>query len=257
MKRHHDIQIQVARKAGVGKGHIILDAGTGPAALLAVGLAGLVGEEGSVIAVDHEKGYIPKIRDAISKSEFPERISFLVGDLRYIPIRDHSLDAAMSLDTIQNMYGNTLAVEEVVKAYIGESMRIVKAGGKVAVGTRHLIPRNRAQEVYFELRIFEKKLEYVLWGEQSRYYFEHELLSWFKKAGAQEVEAEVMEHDIPYPRDARIYANDRIKGRLEQVEPHSMKVKLEEEFQKLLNKLETYGEEWLPTLMLCWTKRPQ
>lgn len=115
-----------------------------------------------------------------------------------------------------------------------------EGGGKVVVGTRHPIPRNKAQEVYFELRIFEKKLEYILWGEQSRHYFEHELLSWFKKAGAQEVEAEVMEHNIPFPSDARKHANDRIDGRLKQVEPHSVRAKLEEEFRKLLEKSETY-----------------
>jgi len=254
IKGYYDIQIQVAKKASIGKGHIVLDAGTGPAASLAISLAGLIGTDGLVIAVDHEKGYVPKIRDAISKSEFPERISFLMSDLRHIPIRDHSIDAAVSLDTIQNMYGNTLVVEDVVKGYVGESMRVVKAGGKVVVGTRHPIPKNKAQEVYFELCIFESMLEYILWGEQSRYYYKHELMSWFKKAGAQEVEAEIMEHNIPYPSDARIHANDRIKGRLEQVEPHSMRMKLEEEFHKLLEKLETYGEEWMPTLLLCWTK---
>jgi len=254
MGSYHDIHIQVAKKAGIGKGHFILDAGTGPAALLAIRLAGLVGGDGLVIAVDYEKGYISNIKDAISKSEFPERISFLVSDLRHIPMRDNSIDAAISLDTIQNMYGNNIDVEDIVKGYIVESTRVVKAGGRVVVGTRHPIPRNKAQEVYYELRIFESKLEYVLWGEQSRYYFEHELMSWFKKAGAQGAETEIMEHNIPYPSDARIRANGRINDRLKQVEPHATRVKLEGEFRKLLEKLERHGEEWLPTLLLWWTK---
>ncbi len=222
--------------------------------MLAINLARLVGKDGLVIAVDYGKGYISNIKDAISKSGFSERISFILSDLRHIPLKDHSIDAAVSLDTIQNMYGNTLNVEDVVKGYIGESTRVVKAGGKVVVGTRNPIPRNKTQEVYLELRNFEMKLEYVLWGEQSRYYFEHELMSWFKKAGAHEVEVEIREHNIPYPSDARIYANSRINDRLKQVEPNYMRVKLEEEFQRLLEKLEMYGEEWLPTLLLSWKK---
>jgi len=54
MKSYHDIHIQVAKKAGISIGHIILDAGTGLAASLAICLAGLVGKDGLVIAVDYE-----------------------------------------------------------------------------------------------------------------------------------------------------------------------------------------------------------
>lgn len=136
-----------------------------------------MGEDGQVVALDYEREYISDIKDAIAKSAFSERISFVLADLRFIPIRGGSIDAAVSLDTLQNMYGNDLDVEKVVKDYIEESMRIVKSGRKVVVGTRYPIPRNKAQEVYIELRLFEFGLEYVLWGEQARYYFEHELVS--------------------------------------------------------------------------------
>lgn len=254
MVRYKDLQILVAKKAGLGKGQWVLDAGTGPSAFLAICLAELVGKDGLVIAVDYERSYIPAIKDAIAKSGFSERIAFLLADLRYIPLRDCSIDAAVSLDTLQNVYGNGLDGEKIVKNYIEESVRIVKLGRKVVVGTRYPVPRNKAQEVYMEFRLFGSKLEYVLWGEQSRYYFEHELVSWFKKAGLQGIEAEIIEHNIPYPRDIRINGNEKISTRLKQVKPYAMRAKLKEEFHQLLEKLEKYGEEWLPTLSVWGTK---
>ena len=255
MEKYSDLQVLVAKKADVGRGQRVLDAGTGPGGLLAIRLAEFVGEDGLVVALDYEREYISDIKDAIAKSAFSERISFLLADLRCIPIRSCSIDAAVSLDAVQNMYGNDLDVEKVVKDYIEESMRIVKSGRKVVVGTRYPVPRNKAQEVYIELRLFESKLEYVLWAEQARYYFEHELVSWFEKAGLQEIQAEIIEHNIPYPRDPwRIRANDRIKSRLKQVKPHARRVRLEEKYRELLRKLNQYGEEWLPTLLLAGTK---
>mgnify|MGYP001116239667 CR=1 FL=1 len=217
MVSYKDLQILVAKKANVDKGQWVLDAGTGPSAFLAICLAELVGKDGLVIAVDYERSYIPAIKDAIAKSGFSERIAFLLADLRHIPLRDCSIDAAVSLDTLQNMYGNGLNVEKVVKDYIEESVRIVKPGRKVVVGTRYPVPRNKAQEVYVEFRLFDSKLEYSLWGEQSRYYFEHELISWFKKAGLQDVESKVIEYNIPYPRDERY--GDKVNSQLKQVEP--------------------------------------
>ncbi len=254
MERYRDLQILVAKKACVNKGQRVLDAGTGPDALLAVLLAEFVGEDGLVIAVDYERSYVSAIKEAITRSGFPERISFVLADLRHIPIRGCSIDAAVSLDMVQNMYGNGLNAERVVKDYIEESMRIVKPGRKVVVGTRHPVPRNKAQEVYMELRLFESKLEHVLWGEHARHYFEYELFSWFKKAGSQNVETEIIEHGIPYPRDVCIHANERIRSRLRQVEPHARRTKLEKEFHELSEKLEKYGEEWPPTLLITGAK---
>jgi len=253
VEKYRDLQILVAKKAGVNRGHWVLDAGTGPSALLAICLAEFVGENGLVIAVDYERSYISAIKDAITRSGFSETTSFLLSDLRYIPIRDCSIDAAVSFDTVQNIQGNNLDVEKAIIDYIKESMRILKPR-RIVVGTRYPVPRNKAQEVYIELRLFESKIEYVLWGLQSRYYFEYELISWFEKVGLKDIEPEIIEHGIPYPRDARIHANDRIDSRLKQVELYDKRVKLEEEFRKLLENLERYGEEWLPTLLMVGTK---
>jgi len=255
VKTYNDIQVLVANKVGMGRGKCVLDAGTGPSALLAIRLAALVGADGQVIAVDYEKEYVSLIKNAIARSGLSERITFLLGDLRYIPIRDSSIDAAVSLDTVQNMYGNNIEVEKVVKDYIKESARIVKSGGKVAVATRHPVPRNKAQEVYLELRLFGGKLEYTLWGEQARYYFENELVSWFVKAGLKNTEAEVIEHNIPYPDEVRARSNVRIGSRLKQVKSRARRANLEKEFHELLKNLEEHGEEWLPTLLVVGTRK--
>lgn len=181
-------------------------------------------------------------------------ISFVLADLRYTPIRDCCLDAAVSLDTVQNIQGNGLYVEKIIKDYIKESTRIVKPARKVVLGTRYPVPRNKAQGVFMEFRLFKSKLEYVLWETQSRYHFEYELISWFKKSGLRKIEAEIIEHNIPYPTDVRIHANNRINSRLKQIEPYATRVKLEDEFHKLLETLDKYGEEWLPTLIIDGTK---
>lgn len=229
--RYYDIQLLVANMAGISKGQWVLDAGTGPAAFLAERLAEIVGEKGLVVAVDYEKEYVSKIKEAITGSGFSDMISFVLADLRYVPIRDCSIDAAVSLDMVQNMYGNSVDIEEVVKEYIRESMRIVKLGRRVVVGTRHPVPRNRAQEVYFDLFLFEAKLEYMLWEQQSRCYFEHELTSWLRKAGLEDIESEIVEHNIPYPRKYRIGGIERDNNRLKQIEPYAKRIQLEEKFK--------------------------
>jgi len=58
VKRYSDIQILVAKKAGIDREQCVLDAGTGPDALLAVRLAEIVGSSGLVIAVDYERTYV-------------------------------------------------------------------------------------------------------------------------------------------------------------------------------------------------------
>ena len=253
MKTYRDLQILVAKQANVGKGLSVLDAGTGPSAYFAVRLAEIVGNRGLVVAVDYEGECASRIKEAIADSGFSETISFILADVRCIPIRDCSLDAAVSLHAVENMYGNALDVEEVVKEYIGESARIVKSGGKVVVGTGYPVPRSRSQQTFIELRLFEGKIEYYLWGEQSRYFFEHELVSWFDKAGLENVEAKIIDHSIPYPKDVRKHGNERITRRLKQIKPKPRKAKLQTEFQQLLKNLQEHGEEWAPTLLVSGT----
>jgi len=252
MKTYRDLQILVAKEANVGKGRSVLDAGTGPSAYFAVRLAEIVGNRGLVVAVDYEREYASRIREAIGDSGFSETISFILADLRYIPTRDCAMDAALSLQAVENMYGNALDVEEVVKEYVRESARTVRSGRKVVVGTSYPIPRNKSQQIFIELRLFEGKIEHLLWGEQSRYFFEHELVSWFEKAGLENVEAKIIDHNIPYPRDVRNRGNERITRRLEQAKPR--RAKLRKEFRQLLKNLQEHGEEWAPTLLVSGTK---
>jgi ubiquinone/menaquinone biosynthesis C-methylase UbiE len=254
MKMYRDLQILVAKKANVGEGQIVLDAGTGPSAFFATCLAELVGKNGLVVAVDREREYVSRIKEAIVRSGFSDVISFILADLRYIPIGDDSLNSIVSLHTLENMYGNFDDVEKEARQYIEESTRIVKSRGKVVVGTGYPVPRNRAQETFIELRLFESKLEHLLWGEQRRYFFEHEVISWFEKAGLENVEAKIIEHNIPYPRDVRKHSNERITRRLKQVKIELKRDKLQKEFHELLKKLQEHGEEWLPTLLVSGTK---
>jgi len=254
MKTYRDLQILVAREANVGKGLSVLDAGTGPSAYFAVRLAETVGNRGLVIAIDYEREYASRIKEAVANSGFSETISFILADLRYIPIRDCALDATVSLQAVENMYGNAVDVEEVVKEYVRESARIVKSGRKVVVGTSYPIPRNKSQQIFIELRLFEGKIEYFLWGEQSRYFFEHELVSWFEKAGLENVEAKIIDHSIPYPRDVRNRGNERITRRLKQVKSKPRRAKLQKDFHELLRSLQEHGEEWAPTLLVSGTK---
>jgi len=254
VKTYADVQILTAKKAQIRNGDRVLDCGTGPAASLALRLAKLVGEKGKVVAIDCEREYIPKIKDAIAKSSLSNRVSFLVADLRYTPIRDSSMDASLSLDTVQNMHGNGGNPEDTVKAYIKESARAIKSGGKLVVGTRFPVPRNVAQRAYMEYRLFSRKLEYALWKEISRYYFEHELISWFNEARLRDTEVDIIEHKILFPRDFLSRRRERVGPSLDKVAARSTREELRKEFHKLLKTTEKYGEEWLPTLLISATK---
>lgn len=254
MKTYRDLQILVSKEAKVCKGRSVLDAGTGPSAYFTVRLAEMVGNQGLVVAIDYEREYASRIKEAIAKSGFSETISFILADVRCIPIRSCSMDAGVSLHAVENMYGNGLDVEEVVRECFRESARIVKPGGRLVVGTGYPVPRNKSQQTFIELRLFEGKIEYFLWGERSRYFFEHELVSWFEEAGLKNVEAKIIDHSIPYPRDVRKHANERITRRLKQVKPKPRRAELQKEFQQLLENLEEHGEEWAPTLLVSATK---
>jgi len=111
--------------------------------------------------------YASRIKEAIADSGFSETISFILADLRCIPIRDCALDAAVSLHAVENMYGNAHDVERVVREYIRESARIVRSGGRVVVGTGYPVPRSKSQRTFIELRLFESKIEYFLWGSRA------------------------------------------------------------------------------------------
>lgn len=119
-------------------------------------------------------------------------------------------------------------------------------------GTGYPVPRSKCQRTFIELRLFESKVEYFLWGKQSRYFLEHELVSWSEKAGLENVEAKIIDRSIPYPRDVGKHGNERITRRLKQVKPR--RAKLQTEFQQLLTNLQEHGEEWAPTLLVSGTK---
>lgn len=70
MKTYRDLQILVAKGASVDKGLFLLDAGTGPSAYFAVRLAEIVGNRGLVVAIDYEREYVSRIKEAIANSGF-------------------------------------------------------------------------------------------------------------------------------------------------------------------------------------------
>jgi len=47
---------------------------------------------------------------------------------------------------------------------------------------------------------------------------------------------------------------NRIESRLRQVKLQARRVRLEEKYHELVRKLDEYGEEWLPTLLIAGTK---
>lgn len=245
-----ELQALIADKVGIGKGQTILDAGTGPGASLAIRLADIVGKNGMVVAVDYSRSYVGAIKKAIIKSGFKSRISFLLSDLRYMPLKDGSLDAVVSFDAVQDMHDVETEAQSVTRSFLMESARVVKLGRRVVVGTRYPVPRNSAQEAYLKLRLFERELEYMLWRERARYYLDSELALLFQEAGLQQIRTEVIEHSIPYPNDWQKYNISRIRNRLTKVQPHTEKARLKKEFHSLLKEIEKYGEEFPPTLIV-------
>ena len=111
---------------GIQKSWQVLDAGCGNGIFLPH-LSTLVGNHGSVVAIDHAPESISAIEKRISDSELPGNIETKVGTVTELAFEDASFDCVWCANVTQY-----LTEAELNKA-LSEFRRVVKPGGLVAL----------------------------------------------------------------------------------------------------------------------------
>lgn len=101
--------------AGVGRGHDVLDAGTGPGTVAALACA----RGATVVAVDAEPDMLTLARRQVPDAEVRQ------ATLPHLPFADRSFDAAVA-NFVINHVGDPAAA-------IAELRRVVRPGGRIAV----------------------------------------------------------------------------------------------------------------------------
>lgn len=138
---HH---LEAIRLAEIEPGQRILDAacGTGRAT---VDLAGAVGENGRVDALDLTEAMLDQARAKIERSGFGDRVHFKQGNARELPYPDGTFDL------LYNGYMFDLIPREGFLPILKEFARVLKPGGKlVLVNMSKPNPRKTFYEAVYE-----------------------------------------------------------------------------------------------------------
>ncbi|MDX1660923.1 MAG: methyltransferase domain-containing protein [Gemmatimonadota bacterium] len=114
----------VLARLGVESGWTIADVGTGTG-YFARPLAGAVGDEGRVLAVDVQREMLAKLFVTLAESDAPPNIHPLLGDAVALPIGDDACDALL----LANIWHEFEDRSKVAR----EARRVVRPGGRVAV----------------------------------------------------------------------------------------------------------------------------
>lgn len=109
------IAAEVVRRAALGPGELVLDAGTGTGT--AAGLAG--GDERRVIGVDAARGML-----GIARREVPD-VEFVESDFAELPFEDATFDVVLAV--------HALLFADDQLATLGEWRRVTRAGGRLSL----------------------------------------------------------------------------------------------------------------------------
>jgi len=125
--------------AGVARGDVVLDVGTGRGELLAIAI-----ERGAnrAIGVEYAEAAIPLARQTIQQHTLAGRADVILGDARRLPLPDASVDVVAMLDVVEH-----LAPEELTLA-LREAHRVLRHSGRVVV---HTMPNREIYTVSYRL----------------------------------------------------------------------------------------------------------
>ena len=135
----------VAAEAGVQKGDRVLDVVCGTGALT-LAAAEIAGPSGSVVGLDANPEML-----AVARRK-PVRIEWLEGTAEAMPLPDNSFDAVVS------QFG-FMFFEDKPQA-LGEMMRVLKPGGRLAVAVCDAVENSPGYRVFAQLldRLFGKEV---------------------------------------------------------------------------------------------------
>jgi len=123
--------------AGVGKGDVVLDVGTGRGELLAIAI-----ERGAsrAIGVEYADAAIPLARQTLDRHSIRERAEVVLGDARRLPLPDASVDVVAMLDVVEHLTPNELALA------VREAHRVLRRGGRIVI---HTMPNREIYSVSY------------------------------------------------------------------------------------------------------------
>jgi ubiquinone/menaquinone biosynthesis C-methylase UbiE len=125
--------------AGVSRGDVVLDVGTGRGELLAVAI-----ERGAAraIGVEYAAAAIPLARTTLEQHAISDRAEVVLGDARRLPLPDASVDVVAMLDVVEH-----LAPDELELA-VREAHRVLRRGGRIVI---HTMPNREIYTVTYRL----------------------------------------------------------------------------------------------------------
>ena len=123
---------QIADWLSISSGTRALEAGSGAGGFTEL-LAGAVGPEGTVTALDVTPELLQTARERVEKSPFKGRVNYHEGDIEHLPFEDGHFDLVWSSKTVHHLPDQLAGVKEL--------RRVLKPGGRLALREGGLRPR--------------------------------------------------------------------------------------------------------------------
>ncbi|HEX4820362.1 MAG TPA: methyltransferase domain-containing protein [Acidimicrobiales bacterium] len=125
--------------AGVSRGDVVLDVGTGRGELLAVAI-----ERGATraIGVEYAAAAIPLARRTLEQHSISDRAAVVLGDARRLPLPDASVDVVAMLDVVEHLAPDELALA------VRDAHRVLRRGGRIVI---HTMPNREIYSVTYRL----------------------------------------------------------------------------------------------------------
>ena len=127
-----DVYQEVIGWLKINPGTAALEAGSGAGGVTEL-LAKVVGEAGSVAALDEAPELLKIVGDRLDSSPFKERVSYHEGDVQRLPFEDGRFDLVWSSRTVHHLLDQLAGVSELC--------RVLKPGGLLALREGGLRPR--------------------------------------------------------------------------------------------------------------------
>ena len=115
---------QIADWLNISPGAHALEAGSGAGGFTEL-LAGTVGPDGTVSALDVTPDLLQTARERVEKSPFKDRVTYHEGDIEHLPFDDGQFDLVWSSRTVHHLPDQLAGVKEL--------RRVLKPGGRLAL----------------------------------------------------------------------------------------------------------------------------
>jgi len=168
-----------------------------------------------------------------------DRVMGIRADVRRLPFRESSFDAAIAVHSIRNFQDKAT-----IQTAIGEMKRVVVEGGSVVIAESLPVARNRAQEAH--LQMFECKVRYT--SGELRYLERDELVGMFESVEFKEIEGREIDHNLSAAPP--LFCIDCHLSSLADRESEEAR----EVYGKALSLIREYGEVSPPTVLVKATK---